>query len=74
MSSLRLEQGRGGHRCGCFSRPSRAVRINQRERHEAVLFWKQAGVIDDRGQVADRLALHGRVALRRTSRLFAGLQ
>jgi hypothetical protein len=34
--------------------PPRPVRISQRERREAIRFWKQAGVIDDRGQVAER--------------------
>lgn len=34
--------------------PSRPVRLNKRERRKAIHFWKQAGVIDDRGQVDDR--------------------
>lgn len=34
--------------------PSRPFRISQPERREAIRFWKQAGVIDDRGQVAER--------------------
>ena len=34
--------------------PSRPVRINQRERSEAITFWKRAGVLDDRDQVAER--------------------
>ena len=32
--------------------PSLPVRVNQRERREAILHWKRAGVIDERGEIA----------------------
>ena len=36
-----------------YENPPRApLRLNQRERREAIRFWKQVGVIDERGEIA----------------------